>query len=136
MHIYANRAYLQLFGYEDAEELEGMPMIDLIGVDEATDLHGLGRYPDGRLNGWFIETAAVGRAFRPVAIEVYRPGFGREAVDRMGAVAKGAGMIRPDMATMLCFVCTDAWVPAAALDRIVATTARHWLSATTKPRQG
>ncbi len=33
------------------------------------------------------------------------------------AVAKGAGMIRPDMATMLCFVCTDAEVSAAALDR-------------------
>lgn len=30
MHIYANRAYLQLFGYESADELEGMPMIDLI----------------------------------------------------------------------------------------------------------
>ncbi len=30
MHIYANRAYLELFGYEDGEELEGMPMIDLI----------------------------------------------------------------------------------------------------------
>lgn len=30
MHIYANRAYLELFGYEDADELEGMPMIDLI----------------------------------------------------------------------------------------------------------
>ncbi len=68
------------------------PMIDLIGVDDTTDLHGLGRYPDGRLNGWFVETAAVGRAFRPVAIDVYRPGFGREAVDRMGAVAKGAGI--------------------------------------------
>ena len=27
---------------------------------------------------------------------------------RIVAVAKGAGMIRPDMATMLCFVCTDA----------------------------
>jgi glutamate N-acetyltransferase / amino-acid N-acetyltransferase len=27
---------------------------------------------------------------------------------RMLAVAKGAGMIRPDMATMLCFACTDA----------------------------
>jgi glutamate N-acetyltransferase/amino-acid N-acetyltransferase len=27
---------------------------------------------------------------------------------RMVAVTKGAGMIRPDMATMLCFVCTDA----------------------------
>ncbi|HWV10790.1 MAG TPA: EAL domain-containing protein [Pseudomonas sp.] len=31
MHIYANRAYLELFDYEDADELEGMPMIDLIG---------------------------------------------------------------------------------------------------------
>lgn len=30
MHIYANRSYLELFGYEDADELEGMPMIDLI----------------------------------------------------------------------------------------------------------
>lgn len=30
MHIYANRAYLELFSYEDGEELEGMPMIDLI----------------------------------------------------------------------------------------------------------
>ncbi|MCQ2028324.1 EAL domain-containing protein [Stutzerimonas zhaodongensis] len=30
MHIYANRAYLELFGYEDVEELECMPMIDLI----------------------------------------------------------------------------------------------------------
>lgn len=30
MHIYANRAYLELFCYEDGEELEGMPMIDLI----------------------------------------------------------------------------------------------------------
>ena len=27
---------------------------------------------------------------------------------RIAAVAKGAGMIRPDMATMLCFICTDA----------------------------
>lgn len=30
MHIYANRAYLELFSYEDGDELEGMPMIDLI----------------------------------------------------------------------------------------------------------
>ena len=30
MHIYANRAYLKLFDYEDGDELEGMPMIDLI----------------------------------------------------------------------------------------------------------
>lgn len=36
MHIYANRAYLQMFGYEDADELEGMPMIDLIDCSEQT----------------------------------------------------------------------------------------------------
>lgn len=30
MHIYANRTYLSLFEYADAEELEGMPMIDLL----------------------------------------------------------------------------------------------------------
>src|SRR3990167_2547196 len=30
MHIYANRAYLELFAYQDGDELEGMPMIDLI----------------------------------------------------------------------------------------------------------
>lgn len=34
MHIYTNRAYLQLFGYSDAEELEGMPMIDLITSED------------------------------------------------------------------------------------------------------
>ena len=30
---------------------------------------------------------------------------------KIGAVAKGAGMINPNLATMLCFICTDADVP-------------------------
>jgi len=30
---------------------------------------------------------------------------------KIGAVAKGAGMINPNLATMLCFICTDAAVP-------------------------
>ncbi|HXM80892.1 MAG TPA: bifunctional glutamate N-acetyltransferase/amino-acid acetyltransferase ArgJ [Burkholderiales bacterium] len=38
-------------------------------------------------------------------------------------IAKGAGMIRPDMATMLAFVCTDAGVPRKALERIVTVAA-------------
>ena len=33
----------------------------------------------------------------------------------LNGIAKGSGMIAPDMATMLCFVATDAKVPAAAL---------------------
>jgi glutamate N-acetyltransferase/amino-acid N-acetyltransferase len=36
---------------------------------------------------------------------------------------KGAGMIQPDMATMLCFVFTDAAIEAAALQTLVAQSA-------------
>lgn len=36
MHIYVNRAYVELFGYTDADDIAGMPMIDLIqGSDQA-----------------------------------------------------------------------------------------------------
>ncbi|GAF86458.1 unnamed protein product, partial [marine sediment metagenome] len=35
-------------------------------------------------------------------------------------IAKGAGMIMPDMATMLCFVLTDLWLDAQNLDRAVS----------------
>jgi glutamate N-acetyltransferase / amino-acid N-acetyltransferase len=38
---------------------------------------------------------------------------------RVVGLAKGAGMIRPDMATMLCFVLTDVAVTAEALNRIL-----------------
>ncbi|MFQ5466230.1 MAG: bifunctional ornithine acetyltransferase/N-acetylglutamate synthase, partial [Thermodesulfobacteriota bacterium] len=38
----------------------------------------------------------------------------------VGGVAKGAGMIRPDMATMLAFLVTDATVAAPALGRALA----------------
>jgi glutamate N-acetyltransferase/amino-acid N-acetyltransferase len=34
-------------------------------------------------------------------------------------IAKGAGMIAPDMATMLCFVCTDAQVPHQTLKALL-----------------
>jgi hypothetical protein len=68
------------------------PMLELIGVDDDSIGHGLGRYPDGRLNGWFVETEATARATRPVAASVYGPGAGRTAIDRMGAVARAAGV--------------------------------------------
>ena len=38
---------------------------------------------------------------------------------RIGGMAKGAGMIDPNMATMLCVVTTDAVVPRAALRKIL-----------------
>ncbi|GGJ97512.1 EAL domain-containing response regulator [Pseudomonas matsuisoli] len=38
MHIYANRTYLGLFGYDDAEEVEGVPMMDLITCKDQNTL--------------------------------------------------------------------------------------------------
>jgi len=46
---------------------------------------------------------------------------GGEAV--VTGIAKGAGMIRPDMATMLGFIATDAKVSPAVLNKLVKTTA-------------
>ncbi|KPK07140.1 MAG: ornithine acetyltransferase [Betaproteobacteria bacterium SG8_39] len=42
---------------------------------------------------------------------------------RVTGIAKGAGMIRPDMATMLAFVATDAAVARADLERLVRAAA-------------
>lgn len=41
----------------------------------------------------------------------------------INAIAKGSGMIAPDMATMLAFVVTDAAIPAAVLQKILAKAA-------------
>lgn len=38
---------------------------------------------------------------------------------RIVAVVKGAGMIRPDMATMLCFICTDADIPVSNIQMVL-----------------
>ncbi len=42
-----------------------------------------------------------------------------DAAVRITGIAKGSGMIAPDMATMLCFVATDAKIPAEALHRLL-----------------
>ncbi|MEA3383604.1 MAG: bifunctional glutamate N-acetyltransferase/amino-acid acetyltransferase ArgJ [Campylobacterota bacterium] len=38
---------------------------------------------------------------------------------KIGAVAKGAGMINPNLATMLCFICTDANVPKDDMEQFL-----------------
>jgi glutamate N-acetyltransferase/amino-acid N-acetyltransferase len=42
-----------------------------------------------------------------------------DAQVRITGIAKGSGMIAPDMATMLCFIATDAKIPAHALQRVL-----------------
>jgi glutamate N-acetyltransferase/amino-acid N-acetyltransferase len=44
---------------------------------------------------------------------------------RLGAMAKGAGMIRPDMATMICVLTTDASLERAQLDRLLQHAVAH-----------
>lgn len=34
MHIYVNSAYLALFGFEEAEDIDGLPFLDMISVDD------------------------------------------------------------------------------------------------------
>lgn len=38
MHIYANQAYVELFGYADLDDLEGMPLMDMVAGPDQTEL--------------------------------------------------------------------------------------------------
>jgi glutamate N-acetyltransferase / amino-acid N-acetyltransferase len=49
----------------------------------------------------------------------------------VAGIAKGSGMIAPDMATMLAFVATDAALPAPVLQRLLAAGADRSFNATT-----
>ncbi len=44
------------------------------------------------------------------------------------AIAKGAGMLRPDMATMLCFICTDADLDGALLQQALGGAVNQTLN--------
>ena len=50
---------------------------------------------------------------------------------RINGIAKGSGMIAPDMATMLCFIATDAAIPAAALQKILSREVQSSFNCTT-----
>ncbi len=54
-----------------------------------------------------------------------------EASVTLSGIAKGSGMIAPDMATMLCFVATDAAIPAAPLQALLARGVARSFNATT-----
>jgi glutamate N-acetyltransferase/amino-acid N-acetyltransferase len=50
---------------------------------------------------------------------------------RITGIAKGSGMIAPDMATMLCFVFTDAALPAPALQTALSAAVERTFNLTT-----
>ena len=58
MHIYSNQAYLDLFGYDCVDDLEGMPVIDMVGRSHQNDFkkalklfHSNGGHADLKYNG-------------------------------------------------------------------------------------
>ena len=53
------------------------------------------------------------------------------ATVRISGIAKGSGMIAPDMATMLCFVFTDAKLPPSVLHEALSSGVKHSFNATT-----
>ena len=68
------------------------PMLQRIGVDESTNIYGIERYPDGRLNGQFIEIGAVLLAMKAVGQYLGRPGAGAEAIWALGKLAQSVGI--------------------------------------------
>jgi len=67
-------------------------MIERLGATEDLSIHGVGRYADGRLNGQFVEVAAVQYALSPFLDDVMRPDRNEEALRMLGQTAKKAGI--------------------------------------------
>lgn len=120
-------------GIRDAEEICST-VADLLGVDRqlvlicSTGIIGV-RLPVDRIKRGIVE-----------AVQTLSPDLGDAAAEaimttdtkpkvsayefevygktvRIGGIAKGAGMIKPDLATMLCFITTDAEIEADLLSR-------------------
>jgi len=68
------------------------PMLEKTGVNTDSRIHGLGRFPDGRLNGWFIEVEATAVATRPVQGQLFKSGYGLKALELQGQVAVASGV--------------------------------------------
>ncbi|MEA2017204.1 MAG: bifunctional glutamate N-acetyltransferase/amino-acid acetyltransferase ArgJ [Campylobacterota bacterium] len=48
---------------------------------------------------------------------------------KIGAISKGAGMINPNLATMLCFICTDANIPAKDMKELLQKNSKTTFNA-------
>ncbi len=80
--------------------------------------------------GWQNAAAAI------MTTDTYPKGASRrvelgDAVVTINGIAKGAGMIAPDMATMLAFICTDASIPAPVLQQMLSRSVKGTFNAIT-----
>jgi glutamate N-acetyltransferase / amino-acid N-acetyltransferase len=83
-----------------------------------------------RDDGWHVAARGIMTTdtFPKVATRTARIG---ETDVRISGIAKGSGMIAPDMATMLCYVATDARIPAGALQALLKKGADASFNCTT-----
>src|SRR5574341_1528360 len=70
-------------------------------------------------NGWEQAAEAIMTTDMYPKMHIVQEEIGGKMVT-VGGIAKGSGMIHPDMATMLCFVVTDALVSAPVLKKELA----------------
>ena len=77
-----------------------------------------------RADNWFEAAHAIMTTDTMAKAASVRIKAGSETITVTG-IAKGAGMIHPDMATMLGFIATDARVSATLLKNALAHAARH-----------
>jgi glutamate N-acetyltransferase/amino-acid N-acetyltransferase len=100
-------------------------------LDDGKIVAALGRLID-RLapDGWAEAAAAIMTTdtFPKMATRTARIG---DAEVRINGIAKGSGMIQPDMATMLAFAVTDAKVPAETLQALLVRSADRSFNAIT-----
>ncbi|WP_416416241.1 amidohydrolase [Paenarthrobacter aromaticivorans] len=68
------------------------PMLDAIGANESTDIHGVGRYPDGRLDGTFVEMEAVRFAQKPFADLINNRDTARQGLRALAKTVQRAGV--------------------------------------------
>jgi diguanylate cyclase (GGDEF)-like protein/PAS domain S-box-containing protein len=60
MHIYANPAYLEMFGFEDLEDIEGTPIMDMVAPDNHTKVKDfLRRYSKGEISTSELEVVSL-----------------------------------------------------------------------------
>src|SRR5439155_24684216 len=78
-----------------------------------------GLVANGRSEGWLDAAKAIMTTDTFPKVATAQARVGKTTVTVNG-IAKGAGMIAPDMATMLAFVFTDAPITAAALQPMLA----------------
>lgn len=68
------------------------PMLALTKADVTNQQHGVGRYADGRLNGWLVETGAIALGMAPVQQYLGRAGAGEEALRLLARAAVHNGV--------------------------------------------